>query len=103
MLFTSILPWAFLAGAVVAAIPNKHGRKHSGVPMARIKNGTLQGRHVPEYEVDYFLSVPYAQPPVDQLRFRRPQAVNQSWNGVRDATELPLAVCRIRWKQRNRY
>ncbi|CAN8013702.1 unnamed protein product, partial [Ixodes persulcatus] len=39
-------------------------------------------------EVDAFLGVPYAEPPVGQLRFRRPQP-KLPWKGVYNATSKP--------------
>ncbi|MFD8495871.1 carboxylesterase/lipase family protein [Amycolatopsis sp. NPDC059657] len=38
--------------------------------------------------VQLFLGLPYAAPPVGELRFRAPQAVTP-WTGVREALELP--------------
>lgn len=35
-----------------------------------------------------FLSVPYAKPPVDQLRFKAPQAIER-WEGILQATKWP--------------
>ncbi|KAL5115743.1 hypothetical protein ACEQ8H_006351 [Pleosporales sp. CAS-2024a] len=55
-------------------------------PTARVKNGTLLGVHSKEYNQDFFLGVPYAQPPVGNLRYRLPASLNQSWSGIRLAT-----------------
>ncbi|ROV94400.1 hypothetical protein VSDG_05978 [Cytospora chrysosperma] len=60
---------------------------NSSAPLATTNNGTYQGRYIPEWDQDVFLGMPYAQPPVDDLRFRRPQSLNSSFDGVRDASE----------------
>ena len=57
-------------------------------PTVRVKNGTLEGVHSSTYEQDFFLGVPYAQPPVGNLRFRQAQPLNTSWDGVREAKEF---------------
>ena len=56
-------------------------------PTAVVKNGTLQGRYSPEWDQDFFLGIPYAQPPLGQLRFKWPQSLNSSYDGVREATQ----------------
>lgn len=55
--------------------------------MATVKNGTYVGTYNPTYGTDYFLGMPYAQPPVGQLRFRVPQSLNSSWTGTKNATQ----------------
>lgn len=55
--------------------------------LATTKNGTYQGRYLPEYKQDLFLGIPYAQPPLGDLRFRWPQSLNTSFTDVRDASE----------------
>lgn len=52
-----------------------------------VKNGTLQGRHSSEWNQDFFLGIPFAQPPLGQLRFKWPQPINETWSGTRDATQ----------------
>jgi para-nitrobenzyl esterase len=51
---------------------------------AVIPIGKLRGRA--ETGIRTFLGVPYAEPPVGALRFKRPQPVG-AWQGVRDATQ----------------
>ncbi|KAG8632013.1 hypothetical protein KVT40_001153 [Elsinoe batatas] len=56
-------------------------------PTATVRNGTYRGRYLPEYDEDLFLSVPYAQPPVGDLRFRHPQSLNTTWTGQKLVSE----------------
>jgi carboxylesterase type B len=58
----------------------------ASLPVVTIKNGTVQGRHSPEWNQDFFLGIPYAQPPLGDLRFRWPQSINTSFEGVFDAS-----------------
>lgn len=55
---------------------------HAG-PRVRVEAGTLEG--VQLGGVRAFKSIPYAAPPVGELRWRAPQPA-LSWRGVRDAT-----------------
>jgi hypothetical protein len=57
-------------------------------PTARVKNGTLEGLYTKAYNQDYFLGIPYAQPPIDNLRFRQAQSLSANWKGVREAKEF---------------
>ncbi|KAH0429939.1 carboxylesterase [Colletotrichum camelliae] len=41
-------------------------------PIVSIRNGTLAGKHSPHYAQDFFLGVPFAAPPINDLRLRRP-------------------------------
>lgn len=72
------LPILALASVVSAA---------SSAPTVQVKNGTLQGRYSAEWDQDFFLGIPYAQPPVGDLRFRWPQSINSSYDGILDATQ----------------
>ncbi|KAB8229635.1 Alpha/Beta hydrolase protein [Aspergillus alliaceus] len=48
-------------------------------PVVTIRNGTLVGRQNVHYNQDFFLGIPYAQPPVGELRYQSPQSLNESW------------------------
>lgn len=56
-----------------------------------VNEEAVAGDAVPDRDVFAFLGIPYAQPPVGQLRFKAPQPVNL-WTGVRDAKQFG-AVC----------
>ncbi|EPS37896.1 hypothetical protein H072_8517 [Dactylellina haptotyla CBS 200.50] len=51
-------------------------------PSVSIKNGTVQGVHDYVWDQDYFLSIPYARPPVGSLRFRPPQYINHKLGNI---------------------
>ncbi|PWY68959.1 carboxylesterase family protein [Aspergillus sclerotioniger CBS 115572] len=61
-------------------------------PTAKTLNGTYYGIHQPKWHQDYFMGIPYAQPPVRDNRFRPAQSLNTSWTGEKNATE-PGYMC----------
>lgn len=54
-------------------------------PTVTVLNGTYTGLHLASFDQDLFLGIPYAQNAGGQNRFRIPQALNESWDGTRDA------------------
>jgi carboxylesterase type B len=80
-----------LGATHAAASPYKYHTTHP--PLAETCNGTYKGVYSPDYNQDFFLGVPYAQAPVDDLRFRNPKPLASSWNGNRRAdTYSPACV-----------
>ena len=63
----------------------------SGSPTVELPSGQLLGTLLPvpgfENQAVSFLGVPYAAPPVGDLRFEDPQPL-EPWEGVKDATEF---------------
>ncbi|KAI8680803.1 hypothetical protein LRP88_04422 [Fusarium phalaenopsidis] len=74
------------ASSPTLGLPTCDGRP----PIATTKNGTLRGFYLPEFHEDLFLGVPFAQPPLGDLRLRHPVSLNESWHGVRNATKRSL-------------
>lgn len=56
-------------------------------PTVQVRNGTYVGLYNHVYEEDMFLGVPFAQPPVGDLRYRNPVALNTTWAGSKNATQ----------------
>ena len=64
-------------------------------PVVVLKSGSVRGVRYPivfGYVIDRFLGIPYAAPPVGNLRFSAPQPVIP-WEGVRDAGTKFAAKC----------
>ncbi|XP_074107661.1 juvenile hormone esterase-like [Cotesia typhae] len=69
--------------------------KNSQAVLTEVTNtskGLVQGKIFKtvgeELEYSVFFGIPFAKPPVDQLRFKPPEEA-EPWNGVRDATREP--------------
>ncbi|EMT66823.1 Lipase 4 [Fusarium odoratissimum] len=72
---------------VACAVPTALGAPARACsPTARIHNGTVQGLYNQEFHQDFFLGMPYAQPPEGNLRFRRPVSINETWSTALNAT-----------------
>jgi carboxylesterase type B len=63
-------------------------------PIATVLNGTYEGYHLSPQNQDIFLGIPYARPPVGNLRFRGPQSLNTTWVGTKNVTQYgPVVSC----------
>jgi para-nitrobenzyl esterase len=54
-------------------------------PMVRVRQGMIRGKWSKDHVVRKFLGIPYAQPPVGDLRWRPPVPA-KDWSGVLNAT-----------------
>ena len=85
-----------LAAVFVAAAVGAAAQPESG-PVVQTPSGELAGEWADaEAGVSVFRGVPFAQPPVGDLRWRPPAAV-EAWDGTRAATEFGPAC----WQARN--
>ncbi|KAL5019675.1 hypothetical protein ScPMuIL_002567 [Solemya velum] len=60
------------------------------------KNGIVEGFNeiVEQHDVSIFMGIPFAKPPVGNLRFRRPEAIG-NWNEVIRAVQPPRACLQM--------
>lgn len=75
---------AAVCGIVLAAIASPA----MADPLVQTAAGAIRGKVSPG--LDIFLGIPFAKPPVGDLRWRDPQPV-EAWQGVRDAMKLSPA------------
>ncbi len=70
-------------------------------PVVHVTGGRVQGRSLGAAGGAVFQGIPFAQPPVGELRWREPQPV-RSWSGIRDATRYgaPCAQIAAGWNDR---
>jgi hypothetical protein len=57
-------------------------------PTVTTLNGSYYGIHNAHYNQDFFLGIPFAQPPLGELRYAAPHSLNTSWEGTKNATEI---------------
>ncbi|CCH42881.1 Cholinesterase [Wickerhamomyces ciferrii] len=53
-------------------------------PVVTIQNGSLKGLYLDTFNQDAYLGVPFAQPPLNSLRFVNPQSLNTTWENVQE-------------------
>jgi len=85
-----------LASAAAAAPSRLQTRASSGAPVALVKNGSYYGSYNPQYNQDFFLGVPFAHPPLEDLRFSNPVSLNSTWSGAIPATSYAPVCVRLR-------
>ncbi len=81
--------FSLLLAGLVLWLPNLHAQDiQFGFPVrTTVSNGMLEGDYSTRSGVQSYLGIPFAAPPVNDLRWRAPQPA-QDWKGVRMAHEF---------------
>ncbi|MFG2427446.1 carboxylesterase/lipase family protein [Streptomyces sp. NPDC048590] len=66
------------------AAGDRGGEEHMGRPTAHTEAGSVEGVHCRDRSIALFRGIPYAAPPVGELRWKPPQPP-VAWDGVRPA------------------
>lgn len=85
----------FLAALLVCLADNTRlfAQGNNGFPVqAKVENGTIEGLYDTKTGLQYYLGVPFAKPPVGDLRWKAPQALG-NWTGVKQTKAFgPRAI-----------
>lgn len=73
--------------ALAAPYGSSNSEDQACAPSVDLSNGTYHGVSNEHYNQEFFLGIPYAQPPTGSLRFAPPQPIDESWDEPRDATK----------------
>ena len=73
----------FLTWPPTKAVPAYPGRTPDYTDVVSLPDGDVRGVKIADGAVELYAGIPYAQPPVGELRWREPQDV-EPWDGVRD-------------------
>ncbi|KAH8888109.1 alpha/beta-hydrolase [Thozetella sp. PMI_491] len=77
--------------AIIIQLGGTTGVLAQSGPTVNTLNGTLQGSKCLSSDVNAFLSIPFAESPVGDLRFASPQPLDRTYNGTLNATKLAPA------------
>jgi para-nitrobenzyl esterase len=68
------------------------GKNISETEVLTLKNGKVKGLYDPDKEVEVYAGIPYAKPPVGELRWKEPVPID-NWDGVLDCTNFaPMSM-----------
>ena len=82
----SLLLRTALACVLVASASTAHAQAVGSAAPVRTQQGQIQGAAGKVAGVTVFKNIPFAAPPVGELRWAQPQPP-QAWQGVRDGTK----------------
>ncbi len=85
----------FLAALVLCCVSNTglFAQGNNGFAVqTKVENGTIEGLYDTKTGLQYYLGVPFAKPPIGDLRWKAPQAPN-NWTGVKQTKAFgPRAI-----------
>ncbi len=88
----TIQPILILVLFTLLSLPNKAQNLNAFDVQAKIKNGIIEGSFDTKTGIQKFFGIPYAKPPVGELRWKAPQPL-ENWSGLKKATMFgPRAI-----------
>lgn len=89
--------WALLSSMAMLVVLVTNANAMIDRLVVQTTSGPIRGRSlkVEGHEVHVFNGIPYAKPPIEALRFRKPVTADP-WHGVLDATRMPPACVQER-------
>ncbi len=84
----TILPIVWLVLAFSCSSPEVE--KHLDVKSVSTDAGMVSGKLVGQDSIKTFMGIPFAAPPVGELRWKAPQSL-QSWEGIKECVENPAS------------
>jgi len=85
----------FLAALLMCFVDNTclFAQGNNGFPVqAKVENGTIEGLYDTKTGLQYYLGIPFAKPPVGDLRWKAPQSLS-NWTGVKQTKAFgPRAI-----------
>ncbi|XP_077492296.1 acetylcholinesterase-1-like [Amblyomma americanum] len=88
----------FTTGASGAENPGNAENAAESDPVISVAAGKIRGATITAADginVHVFTGIPFAQPPIGDLRYKKPQPVKPWGNNVRDATQMPPSCMQI--------
>src|SRR5690606_27880976 len=82
-----LLPLAFFLLEEQNIMAQAQARPAANNNVVSIATGKFKGVYDPETGLRYFWGIPYAKPPVGNLRWREPQPP-KAWKGIREAGQF---------------
>ncbi len=80
------LPFVHVALTAQSVLASGLDSQSAKPPTVQVQNGSYYGVHLDTFNQDLFLGIPFAEPPLRDLRFANPESLNKTWSGALPAT-----------------
>lgn len=92
VMFALLMGTAAVSKAPYKQLPAVEGKNPKVTEVRHVQQGDLTGVYSQDEQVEVYAGIPYAKPPVGQLRWKEPQAP-ENWEGVRACdTFAPMSM-----------
>ncbi|CAH1780985.1 unnamed protein product [Owenia fusiformis] len=94
LLWRQFIAFLFLHLIILASAARNRDDLVKNTDKGKVRGTRVHLRHM-DKRVDTFLGIPYAKPPLGDLRFRHPEPMDR-WQGIRDATQQPNTCVQLK-------